>query len=458
MKKKLPLNPYALVLISFVLIILIGSLLLIMPWAQSTGKWAWNNYFEALFTATSATCVTGFDIYPSGISGQLSLGGQIVVLAMIQLGGLGFITVLAFFITLFKSKLQFKERYLLSQAVNSTNFADVVSFVRKIIVISLSVELIGALIGLPVFFTMFPGKPGQAIWNSIFLSVSAFNNAGFDVNGNTSLIPDAGTLIANLPNWATIYLNIYVMLLIVAGGISFLVIIEVFSFKKKPKQWRVFTKIVLLTTAFLIIAGFVWFLLAECFKGSGSMNPLDALFQSITSRTAGFATYNQNDLTIGSKIVTSVLMFIGGSPLSTAGGIKTTTLFMICLAIYSYLRGKSVSAFKRTYSTKMIVKALALFFIAILAVIVCFIIISTIESGKNIPSENILFEIMSSFGTVGLSTGAVDNLSVASNSILILLMFAGRLGPITFFQVFQMNMNKQGTTHHKLVEEDFLIG
>ncbi|MFA6675574.1 MAG: potassium transporter TrkG [Bacilli bacterium] len=458
MKRKSRLNPYALVLLSFAIIILLGSILLVMPWAQGSGQWAWNNYFDALFTATSATCVTGLSVYHSGIKDELSIGGQIVLLAMIQIGGLGFITVLAFFITLFKSKLQFKDRYFLSQAVNSTNVGDVVRFVRKIIVISFSIELVGTLVGLPVFITMFPNNLGMAIWNSIFTCISAFNNAGFDILGNTSLIHEAGTLVGSLPNWANIYLDIYVMILIVAGGISFLVLTDIFSFKKRPEQWRAFTKIVLLTTSFLIVIGFVWFLGFECFKGSESMTPLDAIFQSITCRTAGFSTYNQNNLSIGSKIFSCVLMFIGGSPLGTAGGIKTTTLFMIILAIFSYLRGKNVSAFKRTYSTKMIVKAMSLFFIAILTVIICFIIISTLEQSQNIPSENILFEVFSAFGTVGLSTGINPDLSVGSKSILIFLMFAGRLGPMTFFQVFQINMNKEGSAHYKYVEEDFLIG
>ena len=151
-------------------------------------------------------------------------------------------------------------------------------------------------------------------------------------------------------------------------------------------------------------------------------------------------------------------MFIGGSPLGTAGGIKTTTIFMIVLAIFSFFRGKPVNAFKRNYSTKMVVKALALFFIAILTVIISFIIISALEEGKNIPSENILFEVFSAFGTVGLSTGIESSISIGSKTVLILLMFAGRLGPMTFFQVFQINMNKEGSTHYKLVEEDFLIG
>lgn len=457
MKRKARINPYVLVLLSFVLVIFIGSMLLVMPWAQSSGKWAWGEYLDCLFTSASATCVTGLCTYTGGIQDQLSIGGQIVVALLIQIGGLGFITVLAFFITLFKSKLQFKDRYFLSQAVNSTNVGDVVKFVRKIIIISFSIELVGALVGLPVFFTMFPDNPGLAIWNSIFTSISAFNNAGFDCLGSTSLIPETATLVGSLPNWANIYLEIYVMLLIVTGGISFLVLTDIFNFKKKPGQWRAFTKIVLCSTAFLILIGFVWFLGFECFKGEGSMTPLDALFQSVTCRTAGFSTYNQNDLTLSGKIFSCLLMFIGGSPLSTAGGVKTTTFFMIFLAMFSYFRGKEVSAFRRTYSVKMIVKAMSLIFVALAAIIVCFIMMSSFES-KTIPSENLLFEAFSAFGTVGLSTGITPSLTAGSKIALIVLMFAGRLGPMTFFQVFQINMNKQGSSHYQYVEEDFLIG
>lgn len=458
MKKQTRINPYILVLLSFLLVIVVGSLLLVMPWAQKSGTWAWDKYGDAFFTATSATCVTGLCTYTGGIQNELSIGGQIVIAILIQLGGLGFITVLAFFITLFKSKLQFKDRYFLSQAVNSTNFGDVVKFVRKIIIISFSIEIIGTLVGLPVFFTMFPDNPGLAIWNSIFTSISAFNNAGFDCLGNTSLIPEAGTLVGNLPSWANIYLEIYVMVLIVTGGISFLVLTDVFSFKKKPQQWRAFTKIVLCTSAFLIAIGFIWFMGFECFKGSDTMTPLDAIFQSITCRTAGFSTYNQDSLTLASKIFSCFLMFVGGSPLSTAGGIKTTTLFMIMLAMFSYLRGKHVSAFKRTYSIKMIVKAMSLFFMAIFAIFVCFIIVSSFEWNSGFSSENIIFECFSAFGTVGLSTGITPNLALGSKLTLCVLMFTGRLGPMTFFQVFQMNMDKEGSNHYQYVEEDFLIG
>ena len=174
-KKIWQLNPYVLVILSFIVVILIGSALLVMPFSRTAGNW--GNYMDALFTAVSATCVTGLCTYANGIGNELTFFGQLVVLVMIEIGGLGFVTVLTFFITLFASKLQFRNRYLLSQMVGSTSFADVVKFVRKLIIISVIVVTIGTLLGLPVFFTMFKGKPGQAIWNSFFTAVSAFNNA-----------------------------------------------------------------------------------------------------------------------------------------------------------------------------------------------------------------------------------------------------------------------------------------
>ncbi len=463
-KKIWQLNPYVLVILSFVVVILLGSVLLIMPFSRTAGDW--GNYMDALFTAVSATCVTGLCTYANGIGNELTFFGQLVVLLMIEIGGLGFVTVLTFFITLFASKLQFRNRYLLSQMVGSTNFADVVKFVRKLIIISVIVVTFGTLIGLPVFFTMFKGDPLKAIWNSLFTSVSAFNNAGFDLFGGTSLVRGMGnTLIDNMPDWAYIYMCVYIMVLIVVGGISFLVIIDVFSFKK-ARQWRAFTKIVLFTTLVLLLFGWGAYSITETVMRSGDMNVFQALFQSVTLRTAGFATYNQDALSINGKVVGCFLMFIGGSPLSTAGGIKTTTAFMIFLAMFSYFRGRHVTAFKRTYSNSMIVKAMSLVFLGVFVIVVGFLFISAFEA-NTIPADLglqtdkttvIFYEIFSAFGTVGVSTGITPYISLGSKIVLCFLMFLGRLGPITFLQIFQANMDKKMSIHYDYVEEDFLIG
>ena len=474
-KRKAGINPYALVILSFIIVIIIGSLLLVTPLAQSDGAWAWNHvradgsrvtHMDCLFTAVSATCVTGLCTFGSGIGNTLSLFGQIVVVLMIQIGGLGFVTVLTFFITLFRQKVEFKNRYLISQMVGSTSFADVIKFVRRLILISISFELAGAIIGLPVFFTMYPKNPGMAIWNSIFTSISAFNNAGFDLFGGTSLIRGMGnSLIDGLPNWAYYYLCTYLMILIVSGGISFLVIIDIFGFKPFRK-WRAFTKIVLFTTGTLLVTGWILFIATDCFH-AGGMNVYEALFQSVTLRTAGFATYNQDNISLVGKAISCLLMFIGGSPLSTAGGIKTTTAFMIVLAMFSYFRGSQVTAFKRVYSSNMIVKAMSLVFIGLFALVDGFILVYLFEQ-KTLNSEAIglstaepiaiAYEIFSAFGTVGVSTGITPHIQIGSKIVICLLMFLGRLGPMTFLQIFQANMDKKTNLHYEYVEEDFLIG
>ena len=461
-KKLHQLNPYVLVILSFIVVILVGSVLLIMPFSQKSGQW--GNYVDALFSAVSATCVTGLCTYVEGIGNQLTIFGQLIMMIMIQIGGLGFVTVLTFFITLIKTKLQFRNRYLLSQMVGSTNFADVVRFVRKLILISAIAEFVGTLLGLPVFFTMYPNNPGLAIWNSAFMSVSAFNNAGFDLFGSTSLLFNAGNaLIDSLPSWAYYYLCSYTMVLIVTGGISFLVIIDVFSFKK-IKQWRAFTKIALSTTGVLLAVGWIIFILTETI--SSGMTVFEALFQSVTLRTAGFATYDQDNLTLVGKVFSCFLMFIGGSPLSTAGGIKTTTAFMIGLAMFSYVRGKQVIAFKRKYSTNMIVKAMSLVFLGLFIIITGIVCLAGFEYNNDLKAigldtskeMSMIYEVFSAFGTVGVSVGITPHITVGSKIVLCLLMLFGRLGPMTFLQVFQANMDKKETLHYEYVEEDFLIG
>ena len=260
-KGKLHVSPFLLVMISFIVVILVGSFLIVTPIGQTSGKW--GNYVDALFTATSATCVTGLVTYKDGIIGSLTFFGQLIVLICIQVGGLGFFTILAFVITLFKRKLEFKDRYILSQAVGSESMFALSKFVRKIILISFSFELIGALLSLPVFFQVYD-KIGDVIWVSIFHSISSYNNAGFDIIGTTSLIVSpSNPILETMPQWAYIYLNFVTMFLIVAGGISFIVIIEIFSFKKRAKRWSVFTKIVLFMTTILIFGGAGIFMLTD---------------------------------------------------------------------------------------------------------------------------------------------------------------------------------------------------
>ena len=437
---------------------MLGAVLLTMPFSRVNGDW--GTFIDALFTATSATCVTGLCTYTGGLAGELNFFGQLIVLVMIQIGGLGFITILTFFISLFIKKLQFKDRLFLSQAVNSNSISQVGVFVSRVIAIVAVSEVLGFLLGLPVFLNI-PGLSlGDAIWNSVFMSVSAFNNAGFDIMGSTSLIRGAGNaIIDNMPLWAYYYMQSYLMVLIILGGISFITIIDVLILRKRMNQWNAFVKITLLMAAILLTVGFVGFILSDVTKGN--ITVFNALFQSVTCRTAGFATFDENNLSIAGKTISCLLMFVGGSPISTAGGIKTTTVFMLFLCLIKFIQGKKITAFNRQYSRISILKALVLALLSLFMIVLAFILVKSFEETTREPlenTENIFFEVFSAFGTTGLSTGITPTLTIGSKIVLSVLMFFGRLGPITLFQIFQADMENEEHTHFKYVETDLIVG
>lgn len=449
-------SPYLIVLLSLVGIIFTGTLLLSLPISHINGNW--GNFLDSLFVSTSATCVTGLTIYSNGLAGELTIFGQVIVLLMIQIGGLGFVTILTFIVSLFIRRLKFKDRLFLSQAINSTNIADVGKFAIRVIIIVLIAESLGFLLGLPVFLNIKEYSTGEALWKSLFTSVSAFNNAGFDVFGNMSLIKCAeNPALYGLSDTLYYYLLFYLMFLIVLGGLSFVAIIDIFFSRKKPRQYRAFTKIVLLTTVSLIIFGTIVFLLADI--PDGNMNFIHCMFQSVTCRTAGFASVNQDSLSVAGKTFSSLLMFIGGSPISTAGGIKTTTLFVIVLCFFCFLKGKKVVAFKREFSRLSILKAMSVVSLAIMILIVAYISIGSLEKGNaQATSENVIFEIFSAFGTTGLSANLTTTLCSGSRIILCLLMFFGRLGPITIFQIFEKRIDSEDEKHYKNIETNIIIG
>lgn len=454
-RKSKPVSPYLLVILSFVGVIFFGAFLLCLPFAHTDGQW--GNFMDSIFHSTSATCVTGLSTYEAGIGNELTLFGQIVMLVMIQIGGLGFITILTFFVSLIQRKLLFKDRYILAQAVNSSSIADVGKFVRRVIIIVLTMEIIGFLLGLPVFLQIPGYTVGKSIWVSIFTSVSAFNNAGFDLFGSTSLIKGMGTVIDTMPDWAYYYMQGYIMLLIIAGGLSFLTIIELTFQKRRPRQWSSFTKITLIMSFSLIVVGFGALMLTDGINGN--IDPYQALFQSVTTRTAGFASFNQASLSHAGKTVSCFLMFVGGSPISTAGGIKTTTLFVMILCVIRFLQGKKISAFKREFTNSSIVKTMTLVFLAIIVLIIGHICLASFEHGNEAATtENTLFETFSAFGTVGLSANLTPTICVGSKIVLCILMFFGRLGPITLFQIFQTNIDNEKNTHYREIPTDVIIG
>lgn len=451
-------SPYFLVMLSFLICMLLGGFLLTLPISQTSGEW--GNYWDSLYMATSAVCVTGFDLYPNGLVNTITLFGQVVELILMQIGGLGFLTVLFFFVTIFRRKIAFKDRYFLAQATNSSDISHVVTFVRKLIFVTLIIETTGFLVGIPVFIAIY-GNSWQAYWGSLFLTVSSFNNAGLDLFGTTSFIRDGNALLSAMPEWAYYYMLTYSMILIVLGGISYLVIFEVFSFKKKPKQWTAYTKICLVMAAILIVGGALLIFLTDgLIAQNNKISFFHSLFLSISCRTAGFASYDPYSLTTGGRIITCILMFIGGSPLGTASGIKTTTLFIIILAIYCYIRGRKVKAFNRYFSQSLVVRSMAVMLMSMFIVLFGYLAICEFENGNPVCNgERAVYETISAFTTTGFTTGLTINLSTGSKITCTVLMYVGRLGPMTLFSIFSKNMHiEDDSSHLRYIEEDILIG
>ncbi|MCR5516938.1 MAG: hypothetical protein K6F41_10835 [Lachnospira sp.] len=412
--------------------------------------------------ATSAICVTGFDCYSDGLGNTLTIFGQCVELVLIQIGGLGFVTTLTFFLTIFRRNISFKDRYYLSHATGSDDSPHIITFIRKLILVTFVFETIGTLLVLPAFINM-RGNTPMAYFNAIFHTVSAFNNAGLDLfGGGTSFIRGAGNaLIDGMSDWAYYYLCIVTMLLIVLGGLSYLALIEIFSFKKRPGQWSVHTKICITMAGILIVSGFLIFLFTDnLIKSDNKIGAFDALFMSITSRTAGFSTYNPALLSSGGRVINWILMFIGGGPLGTASGIKTTTIFVIMVAIYSYVKGRKVTAFHRSFSQSLIVKSMTVMLSSIFIIIGGFIILSAFEqSNTNYIDSFGIYEIVSAFTNTGLSVGLIPTLSLGGQITIIALMYIGRLGPMTMFSLFSNNMHiEDNKIHVNYIEEDVLIG
>ena len=458
--KKRRISPYLLVMLSFLIGLLVGGFLITCPFARIDNDW--GNYVDGVFMATSAICVTGFDVYTAGLANTLNLYGQIIELILIQIGGLGFVTTLAFVVTIFRRNISFHDRYFLSQATGATAIPKVIPFIRKLILVTFVFELLGTALVLPAFIDM-RGNTPMAYFNAVFHTVSAFNNAGLDLfGGGTSLIRGVGNpLIDSMSDWAYYYLCSATMILIILGGLSYLALIEIFSFKKKPRQWSAHTKICLTMAFTLIFVGFLVFLLTDgVIKQDNRISAFDALFLSVTSRTAGFATYNPLYLSSGGRVVDWLLMFVGGGPLGTASGIKTTTVFVIFVAIYSYLRGKKVTAFHRNFSQSLIVKSMTVMLSSIFITILGFIVLSQFEYNNDYFSDSRgIYEVISAFSNTGLSVGLVPTLSVGGKITITILMYLGRLGPMTMFNLFSDHMAiDDDSVHVKYIEEDVLIG
>lgn len=476
-KKSKTLNPYLLLIISFMAVVLIGSFLLSMPFVfrnNPNNEWCHvGTYMDAFFTSLSAMSLTGITTYPDGLVNTLNGAGQVIVLVLVQLGGLGIVTILTFLFSIFRRKLQFKDRLMVSQAIAFNNFSEIVRFVRRLMIITAVCETIGFALGLPVFLQLFPNDTPRALAYSVFHSISSFNNAGFDLfNSTNSLI---GGLFANTgqaiesTNWLYYYFNIYNAILSLLGGISFLVIIDTVFENRNPRRWSSFTKIILVTTIGSIIVGSLLLFFTDGLKPENPMSIFQVIMQIINCRTAGYSVYSQSDLSLPGRMICAVMMFIGGSPLSTAGGIKVTTIFIIITSILSYFSGKRLAPFKRTFSDNIIAKSMTTVFLVVTIIVIAFVAVGffgvTQVNGQSVDpklEDNLyamyLFSVFSFFGNVGFYTGLEPFFSIGAKIVLCFLMLLGHLGPMAFFQLFQNNLDKKASVHYSFVEEDFLIG
>jgi trk system potassium uptake protein TrkH len=441
-------SPYIIIILGFAAVILFGTILLLLPFA--TVPTYHLSFIDAFFTSTSAVCVTGLLSIPA-VTGYYTLFGKIVILALIEVGGLGFVTVAIFIFSLLGVKIGMKDRFLIKESMNQNSLRGMVKLVKVTVMITLIIQVIGAIINFIVFRQDY--SAWDAIGISIFHSISAFNNAGFDVLGSDSL--RVNHYDQNL------LLNLNTTALIILGGIGFIVIYDVFK-KRSWKKLSIHTKIVLQTTLALIIVGTVLIKLFE----NDKITWLQAYFNSVSSRTAGFQTVDYNDFSNAALYVVMILMYIGASPASTAGGIKTTTFYTVLKYIVSFARGKQPITHKRRIADSSVDKAMVLVVFSIVWIVIAILMINLVERlyGNVLIDQykygtQIVFEVFSAFGTVGNMMGITVHLHPLSKFILCLTMFFGRLGPITIMSALNRRWNVDAEKEDiRYIEEQIIIG
>ena len=434
--------------LGFLAVILLGTVLLALPAASRSRKGI--GLFDSLFTATSAVCVTGLVAVDTGTT--FSFFGQVVLLILIQVGGLGFMVFATMIMVALGRKISIRGRMLIRESMNGTSLSDLGRLTWMYLLLSLAIEAAGMILLSVRLVPLFGWKHG--IWMALFHAVSAFCNAGFDLFGNyASLTAFSGDPLVLLT----------VAVLIILGGLGFAVILETLRNRQGFRNLSLHTRIVLLTTLGLILTGTVFYWVAErtnaetlagCGEGEKVLN---AFFQSVTMRTAGFNSFDLSCFRDGSKLFSSVLMMIGASPASTGGGIKTTTFAALVLLMLSVVRGENeVNVARRRISGDITRRALAVSMLFLTTLVTGTLVICFIENGR-FPLEDILFEASSAMGTVGVSAIGTPNLHPASRAMLLPMMFLGRVGPLTLAFAVAKRQGKLKTLS-KYPEEKIMIG
>lgn len=438
-KYKKSFSPLLTIFLSFVLVILIGTILLSLPFATSESADSLG-FVDALFISTSAVCVTGLTTIPN-LSITLSVFGKVVLALLIQIGGLGLVTIVSFFLLSTGKRIAFRTKKLMRDALNQSSFAQIKSIVRYIVFTSIIFETIGTIMNMFVFIDDY--SFWSALGISIFHSISSFNNAGFDIIGSDSMSVYSDNLL----------LNFSTCLLVLCGGLGFMVIHDIIK-KRRWKKFSIQSKIVLImNTSILCIS----ILSIKLLQGE-SISWMQAVFYSVNLRTAGFSSFNLGEvLTPGTSFLSLLLMFVGGSPLSTAGGIKTTTLFVLIMAFISYAKGKKTIVFKREITGRAKYKAFLLIVSAILGVFLGIFLILIFENGT-FQMQDVIFECFSAFGTVGLSRGITSQLSSSSKIVICFLMYFGRIGPVSVLTIWNPMLNNPHKTNVEYLSTDIMIG
>lgn len=415
-------SPARIIALGYATLIFVGSILLSLPFSVQDGVEL--KYVDALYTSTSAVCVTGLISVDAGDT--FTLVGRFILALLIQIGGLGVTTIGVGIIILIGKRVNIKGRVLIKESMNVGSSSGIVKLIIRIFITTVTIEFFGALLSFFVFVQDYPVI--DAIEISIFHSVATFNNSGFDILGNyQSLIPYQNNIL----------LNIVTCVLIFLGGIGFLVIRELLAKRFNWKKLSMHAKVVLSTSFALIIVG------AVLLKATENITWLGAFFHSISARTAGFSTFSLSDFSKSGLLVIIILMFIGASPGSTGGGIKTSTFFVLLQGIKSAATNKSEKAFKYSIPKEAFRKAAVITILSLVVVVISTYLMGIFE--PNLDFIDILFEMTSAFGTVGLSTGITKNLTIPSKILSMFMMYTGRLGPLTIATLWHFSKGERIT-------------
>ena len=447
---RISIKPEQVLCLGFLIAILIGGMLLSLPVSSAGGRSI--GLLSGLFTATSCVCVTGLTIVDAGT--QLSFFGQIVMLCLIQLGGLGFMAFATLIMAALGRRISLKGRMLLRDSMNQTSLSGMVRLSLVFFLIAVVIETAGALLLMVRLIPLCGVKRG--IWYSFFTAVSAFCNAGFDLFGSWQSL----THLAGEP-----MVLLVLCALIILGGLGFSVILECLHHRFRWRSFSLHAKLVLLISGILLMLGTLLTLLLEWRnpatlgqEGLGFFDRLiNAFFQSVTLRTAGFASMDQALLTDSSKLLGCLFMFVGASSASTGGGVKTTTAAMLLLVMWSVVRGRErITVFGRELSASTARRAVTIVLIGVLMVILCTCLISTLE--KDFELIDLLYETVSAFSTTGLSSVSTPRLSAASHMLLMGLMYLGRVGPLTLALALASRLENSALGRVRFPEEKIMIG